>query len=310
MLTCMTLIIETRGLTKRFGRRAAVTDVNLSVPAGCAFGFLGHNGAGKTTVIRMLTGLTRPDAGTISIGGRLLHADRAAVLARVGAIVEEPRFHNHLTGRENLRVITAARGPWSRRHLEPSLERVGLRDRGDDRVGSYSQGMRQRLGIARCLLADPQLIILDEPMNGLDPGGILELRGLVAGLVAEGRTVFISSHLLDEIEKTCHAVAVIDGGRLVAQGPVSDIVGSTRACYDLACDDPAAAAALLAGHPAVTEAQQTPNGVRVILSDPRAVSAIPGHLSGAGITVSAFAPVRTSLEDRFLHLTSRIGDRS
>ena len=235
MLSCMTiapLIIETRGLTKRFGRRAAVEDVDLSVPAGCAFGFLGHNGAGKTTVIRLLVGLTRPDAGTIRIAGRPLDISRADVLARVGAVIEEPRFHNHLTGRENLRVITAARGPRSRRLVEPALERVGLGDRGDDRVGTYSQGMRQRLGIARCLLADPELIILDEPMNGLDPGGIQELRGLIAGLVAERRTVFISSHLLDEIEKTCQAAAVIDRGRLVAQGPIRELVGDARSLED------------------------------------------------------------------------------
>jgi ABC-2 type transport system ATP-binding protein len=243
-MTTPPLIIETRGLTKRFGGHTAVADVNLSVPAGCAFGFLGHNGAGKTTVIRMLVGLTRPDAGTVRLAGRPLAAQRAAALARVGAIIEEPRFHNHLTGRENLRVITAVRGPQSQRQLEPALARVGLADRGDDRVGAYSQGMRQRLGIARCLLADPELIILDEPMNGLDPGGILELRGLIASLVAEGRTVFISSHLLDEIEKTCHAAAVIDRGRIIAQAPMAEL---TR---------------------------------------------------GA------------SLEDRFLHLTSRVGDRS
>ncbi len=231
-MTTTPLIIETRGLTKRFGSRAAVADVNLSVPAGCAFGFLGHNGAGKTTVIRMLVGLTSPDAGTIRIAGRPLAGRREEVLDRVGAIIEEPRFHNHLTGRENLRVIGAARGPRSRRLIEPALDRVGLADRGDDRVGTYSQGMRQRLGIARCLLADPELIILDEPMNGLDPGGILELRQLIGGLVAEGRTVFISSHLLDEIEKTCHAAAVIDRGRLVAQGPIRQLVGDARSLED------------------------------------------------------------------------------
>jgi ABC-2 type transport system ATP-binding protein len=224
-MTTSSLIIETRGLTKRFGGRTAVADVNLRVPAGCAFGFLGHNGAGKTTVIRLLVGLTQPDAGTVRLAGRPLAAQRAAALARVGAIIEEPRFHNHLTGRENLRVIAAVRGPQSRRQLEPALARVGLADRGDDRVGTYSQGMRQRLGIARCLLADPELIILDEPMNGLDPGGILELRGLIASLVAEGRTVFISSHLLDEIEKTCHAAAVIDRGRIIAQAPMSELTG-------------------------------------------------------------------------------------
>jgi ABC-2 type transport system ATP-binding protein len=242
-MTTPSLIIETRGLTKRFGGRAVLADVNLSVPAGCAFGFLGHNGAGKTTVIRLLVGLTQPDAGTVALGGRPLAAERAAALARVGAIIEEPRFYHHLTGRENLRVVAAVRGPQSRRQLEPALARVGLADRGDDRVGTYSQGMRQRLGIARCLLADPELIILDEPMNGLDPGGILELRGLIAGLVAEGRTVFISSHLLDEIEKICHAAAVIDRGRIIAQGTIRELTGGA------------------------------------------------------------------SLEDRFLHLTSRVGDR-
>ena len=219
------LIIETRGLTKRFGSRTAVADVDLTVPAGCAFGFLGHNGAGKTTVIRLLTGLTQPDSGTIRVGGRPLAGHRAEVLARVGAIIEEPRFHHHLTGRENLQVIAAVRGPQAGRRIEPALERVGLADRAGDRVGGYSQGMRQRLGIARCLLADPRLIILDEPMNGLDPGGILELRGLIADLVAEGRTVFISSHLIDEIEKTCHAAAVIDRGRLIAQGPIAALLG-------------------------------------------------------------------------------------
>jgi ABC-2 type transport system ATP-binding protein len=313
MLSSMTtapLIIETRGLSKRFGRRTAVADVNLSVPAGCAFGFLGHNGAGKTTVIRMLVGLTQPDAGTIRIAGQPLAARRDDVLARVGAIIEEPRFHNHLTGRENLRVITAVRGPRSQRHIDPALERVGLKDRGDDRVGTYSQGMRQRLGIARCLLADPRLIILDEPMNGLDPGGILEMRGLIAGLVAEGRTVFISSHLLDEIEKTCYAAAVIDKGRLIAQGPIRDLMGDTGTLYDLTCDNPPAAVAFLARHPAVIEVHQAPNGVRLTLGDPRAVSAITGQLIEAGITMSGFSPVRSSLEDRFLHLTSRVGGRS
>ena len=220
------LIIETRGLTKRFGDRTAVADVNLTVPAGCAFGFLGHNGAGKTTVIRLLTGLTQPDAGTIQIGGRPLAGHREEVLARVGAIIEEPRFHHHLTGRENLRVIAAVRGPQAHgAGSSPPWSGWGWRDRAGDRVGAYSQGMRQRLGIARCLLADPQLVILDEPMNGLDPGGILELRRLIADLVAEGRTVFLSSHLIDEIEKTCHAAAVIDRGRLIAQGPIAALLG-------------------------------------------------------------------------------------
>jgi ABC-2 type transport system ATP-binding protein len=303
-------ILETRGLTKHFGSRTTVSDISLTVPAGCAFGFLGHNGAGKTTVIRMLVSLTRPSAGTIWIAGQSLTGHREQVLARVGAIVEEPRFHPHLTGRENLRVVAAARGPQARRRIEPALERVGLPDRGDDLVGTYSQGMRQRLGIARCLLADPQLVILDEPMNGLDPAGILELRALIADLVGEGRTVFVSSHLLDEIEKTCHAAAVIDRGRLIAQGPISELIGETHNHYELTCDNPRAALNLLAGYPAVVQASQTPSGLRVTLTDPRAAGAVTSLLIEAGISVTGFAPVRTSLADRFLGLTSRVGGNS
>ena len=304
------LMIETRGLTKRFGLRTAVSDVDLAVPAGCAFGFLGHNGAGKTTVIRMLVGLSRPDAGTIRIAGRPLASDRERILARVGAIIEEPRFHPHLTGQENLAVVAAVRGPAAERHITPALERVGLADRVNDRVGTYSQGMRQRLGIARCLLADPKLIILDEPTNGLDPGGILELRQLIADLAAEGRTVFVSSHLLDEIEKTCHAAAVIDRGRLIAQGSIKELTHDSGSHYELTCEDPRAALALLSGHPAVIGARQTPTGIRLVLHDPTAVSALTGRLIEAGVTVSGFAPIQVSLEDRFLALTSRVGNRS
>jgi ABC-2 type transport system ATP-binding protein len=200
-------IIETHGLSKRFGERPAVIDLDLTVPRGTAFGFLGHNGAGKTTLIRMLLGLTRPDSGTMRIAGRPIPEDRAEVLARVGAVVEEPHFHRHLTGRENLRVVAAARGPEARQRIGAALARVGLSDRADDRVRTYSQGMRQRLGVARCLLADPELLILDEPMNGLDPAGILEFRTMLGELVEEGRTVFLSSHLLDEVQKTSWAPA-------------------------------------------------------------------------------------------------------
>jgi ABC-2 type transport system ATP-binding protein len=303
-------MIETCGLGKRFGPRTAVSDISLTVPAGCAFGFLGHNGAGKTTVIRMLTGLIRPSAGTIRIGGRSLTEHREQVLARVGAIIEEPRFHPHLSGRENLRVIAAARGPQARLRIEPALARAGLADRGGDRVSGYSQGMRQRLGIARCLLADPQLVILDEPMNGLDPGGILELRGLIADLAAEGRTVFVSSHLLDEIEKTCQAAAVIDRGRLIAQGTISELIGDTHTQYELTCDRPRVALGILAAHPDLAQASQTPGGLLVTLTDPRAAGAVTALLIRSGITVLSFAPVRASLAERFLGLTSRVGENA
>jgi ABC-2 type transport system ATP-binding protein len=302
-----TPIIETDGLSKRFGDRPAVVDLDLTVPRGSAFGFLGHNGAGKTTLIRMLLGLTTPDGGVMRIAGQRLPEHRASVLKRVGAIVEEPHFHPHLTGRENLQVIAAVRGPEVATRIDGALARVGLAERADDRVRSYSQGMRQRLGVARCLLADPELLILDEPMNGLDPAGIQELRNLIARLVAEGRTVFLSSHLLDEVEKTCHAAAVIDRGRIIAQGPIDELLRGGSAELDIGCDDPHSAVDLLDGHPAVAAARPTADGVRVELAGNNGAAAINGRLVGAGIGVFRLEPVRESLEHRFLEITSRLG---
>jgi ABC-2 type transport system ATP-binding protein len=302
------LTIETHGLSKRFGNRTAVADVDLAVPKGLAFGLLGHNGAGKTTLIRLLLGLIQPDSGTIAIAGHRLPEHRRQVLAGVGAIIEEPHFHGHLTGRENLRIVAAVRGAHAAARIEPALARVGLLERGGDRVRSYSQGMRQRLGIARCLLADPQLVVLDEPMNGLDPGGILQLRQLVAELVAEGRTVVVSSHLLGEIEKICHAVAVVDQGRLVWQGPIGELVQGARQ-YDIVCDRPPVALDVLAADPAVLQVSIGSGGVRVTVADPKAISLINSRLIAAGVAVSGVAPVRVSLEERFLEMTSQIGGR-
>ena len=300
-------IIETSGLSKSFSHRPAVIDVDLQVPRGCAFGFLGHNGAGKTTLIRMLLGLTQPDTGTMRIAGQPLPEERASVLARVGAIVEEPHFHGHLTGRENLRVIAAARGPAALARIDTALARVGLADRARDRVRTYSQGMRQRLGVARCLLADPELLILDEPMNGLDPGGILEFRTMIAELVAEGRSVFLSSHLLDEVEKSCQAAAVIDRGRMIAQGPISELLSGGRTQVDIGCDDPRTAERLLHDHPDVAAVQPVPAGLRVALAGTDGVAAINARLVTAGVAVFRLEPVRESLEQRFLEITSRLG---
>jgi ABC-2 type transport system ATP-binding protein len=308
-MTDSSLIIETRGLTKRFGARTAVADLDLAVPRGRAFGLLGHNGAGKTTLIRLLLGLVQPDGGTIRIAGRPVAENRRDVLSDVGAIIEEPHFHGHLTGRENLATVAAVRGPRAGTRIEPALERVGLTDRADDRVRTYSQGMRQRLGIARCLLADPQLLILDEPMNGLDPGGIRQLRQLIADLVNEGRTVFLSSHILGEIEKTCHAVAVVDRGRLVWQGPIDQIRDDVPAHFDIDCDDPPAAIRLLSSEPTVLQVTSRPGGVQVAVTDSGSMSGINARLVGAGIAVSAVSPVRISLEDRFLEMTTRVGGR-
>ena len=162
--------VEVHGLTKRFGAQVAVDNVELRVPRGSAFGYLGPNGAGKTTLIRVLLGLTKADSGTMSLLGIPVPSQRSRALAQVGAIVDEPRFHGHLTGRQNLQILAAARAAGAEGHIGPALERVGLAGRADDKVSAYSMGMRQRLGVAACLLADPQLLVLDEPMNGLDPG--------------------------------------------------------------------------------------------------------------------------------------------
>src|SRR2546428_10804802 len=221
-------VVETSGLTKRFGERVAVDNVELRVPRGSAFGYLGPNGAGKTTLIRMLLGLTQATGGTMRLLGRPVPDERATALARVGAIVEEPRFHKHLTGRENLAVIAAAREPEAHDRINGALARVGLSQRADERVKRYSLGMRQRLGVARSLLADPELLILDEPTNGLDPAGIHEFRGMIHGLVAEGRTVLLSSHLLDEVEKICDAVAIVDHGRVAMQGSLAALTASRQ----------------------------------------------------------------------------------
>src|SRR3954449_6557071 len=238
-------VVETNGLTKRFGTRTVVSGVDLQVRRGVAFGYLGPNGAGKTTLIRMLLGLTKANGGTMRLRGLPVPERRTEALARVGAIVDEPRFHGHLTALENLGIVAAARGSETFARIPPALERVGLAHRAQDRVRSYSMGMRQPLGIARCLLAAPELLILDEPMNGLDPAGILEFRGLIRSLVAEGTTVMLSSHLLDEVEKTCDYVAILDQGTVVAQGPIEELRGDGTPQVLIEVEDAQAARPLL-----------------------------------------------------------------
>jgi ABC-2 type transport system ATP-binding protein len=309
------LAVRTEGLGKRFGTRAALDSVDLEVPRGCAFGFLGPNGAGKTTLIRLLLGLAEPTAGSMRLLGHQVPADRAAALARVGAIVEEPRFHAHLTGRENLAVHCAARERSAHERIDAALARVGLAARADDRVKAYSLGMRQRLGVARCLLADPELLILDEPMNGLDPAGILEFRRLIRELVAEGRTVLLSSHLLDEVEKTCDLAAIVDQGRVVAQGSIGELVRGGPRAIDIVCHGPVEAARLLAAVPGVSRATDHEGSLRVTLNpeapvDREIVTELLRRLLDHGVAVERVAPVAASLEDRFLTITTRLEDRS
>jgi ABC-2 type transport system ATP-binding protein len=315
LMETQSLAVQTGGLGKRFGTRAALEGVDLAVPRGSAFGFLGPNGAGKTTLIRLLLGLAEPSAGSMRLLGRELPAQRVAALARVGAIIEEPRFHPHLTGRENLNVHAAARERSAHARIDGALARVGLSARGDERVKAYSLGMRQRLGIARCLLADPELLILDEPMNGLDPAGILEFRRLIRELVGEGRTVLLSSHLLDEVEKTCDVAAIVDQGRIVAQGSIGELVRGGPRAIDIVCHSPVEAARLLAAMPGVTRASDHEGNLRVALSpeapvDREIVTALLRRLLDHGVAVERVSPVAASLEDRFLSMTTRLEDRS
>src|SRR5438067_3908078 len=305
-------VVETAGLTKRFGDRTAVANVDLRVPRGAAFGYLGPNGAGKTTLIRMLLGLTSATSGTMHLLGRPVPEERAEALARVGAIVEEPRFHGHLTGRENLTVTAAAREREAHARIDGALARAGLAHRADERVKRYSLGMRQRLGVARSLLADPELLILDEPTNGLDPAGIHEFRAMIRALVAEGRTVLLSSHLLDEVEKICDAVAIVDRGRVVMQGSLAELTVS-RQTIVIGASDGVRAQALLAAHPAVRSAAPTPEGIRVTLrpgfpmTAADAAADINRFLVEQGLAVHRLEPTRASLEERFLEITSRLG---
>ena len=303
-------VVETEGLTKRFGQRVAVNDVELRIPRGSAFGYLGPNGAGKTTLIRMLLGLTHASAGSMRLLGRPVPAEREEALARVGAIVEEPRFHRHLTGRENLEIVAAARGREAYGRIDGALRRAGLAERANDRVKKYSLGMRQRLGVAQSLLGDPELLILDEPTNGLDPAGIQEFRGMIRGFVDEGRTVLLSSHLLDEVEKICDAVAIVDLGRVVAQGPIDSIAAGGASTIVVGSGEPERVLSIARAHAAVRSAERDAEEVRLTLYPDverrKAGADINRGLVEAGIPVHRFEPLTSSLEQRFLEITSRL----
>ena len=280
--------VEVHGLTKRFGTRTAVDQVDLLVPWGSAFGYLGPNGAGKTTLIRV----------------------RSRALARVGAIVDEPRFHGHLTGRQNLKILAAARGADAARQIGPALDRTRLTQRADDKVSAYSMGMRQRLGLAACLLAEPQLLILDEPMNGLDPAGIHEMREMLRSLTDEGRTVVLSSHLLDEVERTCDQVAIVDHGKVIRQGSIGELMEGAGAAVEVRCSDPPAAARALGQPATASRITVTEDGLSVTLTAGPAdeqTADITRRLVGAGISVYGLRETHARLEDWFLSVTSRFG---
>jgi ABC-2 type transport system ATP-binding protein len=303
--------VETHGLVKRFGSNVAVNGVELLVPRGCAFGYLGPNGAGKTTLIRTLLGLTQADAGTMSLLGYPVPTHRDRALARIGAIVDEPRFHGHLTGRQNLELLARLREPAAIGRVGASLDRVGLSHRAGDKVSKYSMGMRQRLGVAACLIGDPQMLILDEPMNGLDPAGMQDMREMILSLVAEGRTVVLSSHLLDEVERTCDAVAIVDRGTVIRQGSISELLAGASQVVEIDCSDPARAHALFDASPFRDGIETTPAGLKVTLAAATsrdAVAEIAKVLIDGDIALYRLQEVRASLESWFLQVTTRLDE--
>jgi ABC-2 type transport system ATP-binding protein len=298
----MSIPVETDRLTKRYGKRGghltAVDELSLTVRAGEVYGFLGPNGAGKTTTLRMLLGLVRPTSGTARVFGRSPGDPRH--LTRVGALIEGPGFYPYLSGRDNLRVLARYSGTGEER-IPAVLDLVDLADRAGDKFGTYSMGMKQRLGVAAALLKDPRLLILDEPTNGLDPAGMADMRTLVRRLGTAGTTIMFSSHLLGEVQQICDRVGVVAGGRLVAESTVAQLRGqaSLRVVAEPLADAAAVARALVG-----------PDRVRIgdggldLAVEPAKASWINGELVAAGIAVSELRARERTLEDVFLELTT------
>ncbi|MFD7854820.1 ABC transporter ATP-binding protein [Streptomyces microflavus] len=301
-------VIETRGLTKRFrGGRLAVDGLDLTVPGGSVFGFLGPNGSGKTTTIRMLMGLIDPTSGTARVLGRPMPQASRTVLPQVGALIEGPALYGYLSGRDNLlrfdRADPTADPRTRAARVAHALERVGLAAASAKRTKAYSLGMKQRLGLATALLRPRRLLVLDEPTNGLDPQGMREIRSLVRELAAEGTTVFLSSHLLDEIEQVCTHAAVMARGRLLVQGPVAELAASARGRLTVTTPDPGEAARILKEHGL---GGLSVDGDRLTADAPPAavdLADLNAALVGAGVRVRSFGIRGGSLEDAFVALT-------
>jgi ABC-2 type transport system ATP-binding protein len=303
------LALATHGLRKSYGSRLALAGLDLSVPTGVVYGFLGPNGAGKTTTMRLLTGLIHPDAGTIELLGRPFGRGDRRRLFDVGALVESPTFYPYLSGRANLRALAATGAPTPKRRVDEVLELMGLRDRANDPVSRYSLGMKQRLGIAAALLSDPKLLLLDEPANGLDPAGIVAMRDTLRELAASGKTVFVSSHILGEVEQLVDVVGIIASGRLVSEGPMHALLsgeGVVRARVPSPQMD--TALGILAALPEVGAVAPSPDGhgwLTVRIPQERAAE-VTRALADAGIYLSGL-DTGSDLESIFLELTAPVG---
>ncbi len=300
-------ILKTEKLSKRYGDRWAVSGLDLEVPRGQVYGFLGPNGAGKTTSIRMMLGLITPTSGRAEINGIGVQSDPINALSHVGAMVETPAFYGYLTGRENLRILgkisggVAGRPAADDKRVDEVLDMVGLLERGGDKVKGYSQGMRQRLGLGQALLARPAVIVLDEPTNGLDPSGMLEVRRLIKDLAEkEGITVFISSHLLHEVQAICGRVAIINEGKLVAEGLVEELIRRELIKLDIKVSDKKRAMDILREY---DPKHSGGNGDIALQIESDRVPEVNRLLVESGVDVFALVPREESLEKFFLELT-------
>ncbi|MGZ4301182.1 MAG: ATP-binding cassette domain-containing protein [Gaiellaceae bacterium] len=296
------LPISTTGLVKRYGDIVAVNGVDLTVERGDVFGYLGPNGAGKTTLLRILLGLIRPTSGSAKLFGRDPLVDGVRALDGVAGFVEGPRFYSYLSGRRNLELLADYDGDGARSRIDGVLEIVELRDRAKDRVGGYSHGMRQRLGIAASLLRQPRLLLLDEPTTGLDPAGMRDMRDLVRRLAGEGITILLSSHLLNEVEDLCNRVAIIRKGSIVYEGPLNELLATAATGYQLRVTDPERARVVLLSQPGV-DGVSLGDGQLRFTADEDAVARAAISLGQARIGITALIPETASLEELFLGLT-------
>lgn len=303
--------LATTGLAKRYGSRVALDGLDLRVPTGVVYGFLGPNGAGKTTTMRILTGLVRADAGGVEVLGRPFGRRDRHRLFEVGALIESPSFYPFLSGRENLRALAAAGAPTRPSRIDELLELVNLKDRASDRVSGYSLGMKQRLGIASALLSDPRLLLLDEPANGLDPAGIVGMRDTLRALAATGKTVFVSSHILSEVQQLADVVGIIARGRLVREGKIETLLreeGMVRVRVSPE-EVPVAGPALeaVAGPGTVVLEQGPEPGWLAVRFDPGRAAELNRALAGAGVFAGRIEG-GTTLESLFLELTGTTPD--
>lgn len=300
-------ILSTHALTKQFGGLRAVDGLDLEVCRGDIFGFLGPNGAGKTTVIRLVLGLIHPTSGHAEVCGHRVPGQLQGALRHVGGFVDDPTFYPLMSARRNLRLLGSMTGPVSEERIDEVLEIVALSDRADDRVGGFSHGMKQRLGIAQALLHSPELIVLDEPTSGLDPRGMKDVRELIRELGAAGTTVFLSSHLLHEVEQVCTRAVIIDKGHVVVQGPVSELRPQSEAVKVLTGDQGRAVGVLRGQFGASGIAED--EGFLIVKADADAVPEMVRLLVGDGIDVRAVVPApEQGLEDFFLELTGADDD--